>query len=363
MKTFATLLLTGLLLASCSTDKKEVKPTYRDVTETVFASGALEPDGKYNLTAQSEGYLVSLSFKEGDVVKTGQLLCVVDNKQNVVNEKSAEQLLQISKFNTTDNAPAILQTEANLKLAAEKLKQEETQAERYRKLWASKSVSQLEFENAQLAVENAKTNITSLKETLKLQKQQAQQQLIAQQAQKNVNQFFSGNNQVRALVGGKIYKKMKDLGDYVRKGDVLAQIGNPDNIYARINVDESNISKVKLGQKAQIQLNSNKDKVYDGEVFEILPAFEESSQSFIAKVKFLQEPEMKISGTQLQTNLVVGTKKKAFVIPRAYLDYGNKVYLKGKDDPVVVKTGFVSTDWVEVLQGLKAEDVLEIRVK
>jgi len=358
MKNLVLSILLAAFFSACEKKEKAVNPGYKEITETVFASGALEPEGKYNLTAQSEGYLISLNFKEGDLVKAEQILCVVDNKQNVVNEKSAEELLKISRINVSENAPALRQTEANIRLATEKWKQEETQAVRYQKLWASKSVSQLEFENAQLSLENAKTNLKNLQESLKLQKQQAEQQLITQQAQKNVNQFFSGNNLIKALVSGKVYKKMKELGDYVRKGDVLAVIGNPDNIYARINIDETNISNVRIGQKALIQLNSIKDSVFEGEVFEILPAFEESSQSFIAKLKFLKEPGLKISGTQLQANLIIGSKKKAFVIPRNLLDYGNKVYLKGKEDAVIVKTGFQSTEWVEILEGLKETDEL-----
>jgi hypothetical protein len=46
------------------------------------------------------------------------------------------------------------------------------------------------------------------------------------------------------------------------------------------------------------------------------------------------------------------------IIPKMYLGYGNKVNVKGKSDAVVVKTGIVSNDFVEVLEGLTTEDVL-----
>lgn len=353
----------GIVSFACNKGKMEGKPEYREITETVFASGIIEPMDKYNLTAQSEGYIIALNFKEGDVVKANDVLAVVDNQQNVFNEKAAAQLLGISQVNVSENAPAIKQTEAALALANEKLKQDELQMNRYKKLLDLNSVSKLEYENMVLAYENSKTNVNNLQQTLKLQKQQAEQQLINADAQKNISSFLSGNNDIKAVVGGKIYKKMKEVGDYVRRGDVIAMIGDADKVYAKVNVDESNIAKIKEGQKAVIQLNTNKGISYDGTLYELLPAFDDASQSFICKIRFEKEPDLKISGTQLQANIIIGSKKKAFVIPRAFLDYGSKVKVKGKDEPVVVKTGFVSSDWVEITEGLTENDVLIPMIK
>ena len=358
MKKLIFLVWLGSVFASCGNSNNEVKPVYKDITETVFASGTLEPEGKYNLVAQSDGYLIALNFKEGDIVKKGDVLAVVDNQPNSFNERSSEQLTAIAQKNVSENGPALKQTEMNIKLAGEKLKQDEAQAMRYKKLVETNSVSKLESENAQLAYEASKTNLEVLKQNYQLQKQQAEQQFITQAAQRNVNSFFSENNKVKVLVGGKIYRKMKEAGDYVRRGDVLASIGNPDDIYARLSVDESNISKIKIGQDAIVQLNTNKEKSVKGKISEIFPAFEEATQSFICKVKFIEAPPFTISGTQLQANIIIGTKSKVVVIPRAFLDYGNKVNVKGGKEPVIVKTGFVSSEWVEITAGLSPDNVI-----
>ncbi|MCX6296984.1 MAG: HlyD family efflux transporter periplasmic adaptor subunit [Bacteroidetes bacterium] len=358
MKNLIAIGLVMVILSSCGKNTNEVSPQYKEITEMVFASGILEPDNIYNLTAQSEGYIVKLNITEGDIVKSGDVLAIVDNKQSVFSDKSATELLSISQTNVSTNAPALKQAEANIVLAAEKVKQDETQVTRYKKLLESNSVSKVEYENVLLALENSKTNLSNLEQAYKLQKQQADQQLIAQESQKNINAFFSDNNNIKAVVGGEVYKKMKETGDYVRKGDIIAVIGNANELYARLNIDESNIAKIKIGQNVIIQLNTSKETNYDGIVSEILPAFEDASQSFICKVKFSKEPDLKISGTQLQANIIIGSKAKAFVIPRRFLDFGNKVSIKGVDNPVDVKTGFISSEWVEIVEGLKESDVL-----
>lgn len=57
-------------------------------------------------------------------------------------------------------------------------------------------------------------------------------------------------------------------------------------------------------------------------------------------------------GTQLEANILVGEKKNALLVPRNYVGFGNKVNVKGKDENVIIKTGIVSTEYVEVLDGV-----------
>ena len=248
---------------------------------------------------------------------------------------------------------------ANIEAAKLKLKQDGLQAERYKKLYDDKSVSKLEYENAVLAFENSAANLTSLQENYNLLKQQADQQLIIQKSQTGINSFFQGNNEIRAIVGGKIYQKQKQLGDYVKKGDVIAVIGNENDIYAKLSIDETNISKIKLGQKAIVQLNTDKNKNYKGIVSEIYPAFDDQAQSFYCKVKFTDVMDFRISGTQLQANIVIAERNNVLVIPKSYLDYGNKVNVKDKGQ-VMVETNFVSTDWVEIKSGIDENTIITL---
>jgi len=346
-----------LLLNSCGKKGSEINPIRKNITETVFASGILEPDSLYNLTALTEGYIIKLNFEEGDIVNTGDILAVVDNEQSEINAKSAEELYKIAYENTSPNAPALKQARVNLDLAKQKLEQDEKQMNRYKKLYELNSVSKLEYENALLAYENSKTAFIAANENYELQKQQAEQQLIIQQSQKRLNTVTKMYNEIKAVVGGKVYNKKKEIGDYVRKGDIIAIIGSPHNLYALLNVDESNISKIRLNQKVVIELNTQKTKSFSGIVSEIYPAFDEQSQSFYCKVLFVDPLDFKISGTQLQGNIIVDNKEDVLVIPRDYLDYGNKVNLKDSG-MVVVKTGFISNNWVEILDGLDDNSVL-----
>jgi multidrug efflux pump subunit AcrA (membrane-fusion protein) len=360
MKYTYVILSSILLLASCSkSTDAAVHPLRKDITETVFASGVLDPDEKYNLTAQSDGYLLHVNFKEGDFVKTNQLLVVIDNKTNAANAQASAEQLKIASYNNSDKAPALRQLQANIDFATQKLKQDALQVQRYKALLESNSIAKLEYENVVLTAQNSEASLKALQQQYDALKLQAQQQEITQSAANTINWANTDFNKIKALAAGKILKRFKQTGDYVKKGDVIATIGNPNTIMAKLNVDENSIAKVHVGQKALVQLNVQKDKTYQGSVAEILPMFDESTQSFICKVVFDKPLDFAIAGTQLEANITTGSKKNALLIPRSYLGFGNKVRVKGKDQMVEIKTGIISTEWVEVLDSLTEQDELE----
>lgn len=356
MKKFATLTLV-LLFLSCGKNE-QVKPLRQDIQELVFASGQLEWDDSYNVIAQTDGVLGKVVFEVGQPVTKGMIIASIDNKVNEVNAESAQEQLVISNQNVTANAPALLQLEQNIQFAQSKYLQDKKQAERYERLQQNNIGSKVEYENAQLAAKNSLANLKALQKQYDVLKQQAQQQLIASRAQLKSNKVLQGYNSVVVAESGTVVKKFKNQGDYVKKGDIIATIGNQQKVEAVLNVDENSIGKIKLGQTVYVKLNTEKSKVYNGKVTEILSAFDVQSQSFICKVTFNEPLAQSLFGTQLEANILVAEKKNALLIPRNYMGFGNKVNVKGKEENVILKTGIISTDYVEVLDGLSETDVL-----
>ena len=357
MKNSLFLLLTLSTLVSCGT-KEEGKPVVQDIKELVFASGELEWDNSYNLTAQTDGILVNATFDVGNKVTENQIIASIDNKTNENNTASAKDLVVISKENLTDNAPALQQLQQNIKFAESKYQQDKTQAERYKRLYDSQSIAKVECENIQLAAENSLSQLNALKKQYQQVLQQSKQNYINTENQLKNNQVVLGYNKLVVPQKGTIIKKLKFSGDYVKKGDVIAVIADENKVEGVLNVDENSIGKVKIGQTVFVQLNTNKNEVYNAKISEILAAFDEQTQSFICKVIFDKPLNTSLYGTQLEANILVGEKKNALLIPRNFLGFGNKVMVKGKDEAIIVKTGIVSTEYVEILDGITKEDVL-----
>ena len=359
MKLDTIILFIALFFTACKNETSdEVKPVRKDISEIVFASGSLESDNKYNLTAQTDGNIIKLNLVEGTNVSVNQIVATIDNKQNIINTNNATEQLKITKYNTTDNAPLLQQINANIEAAKEKLSQDVIQEKRYQELYNQSSVTKVELEKMQLSTKTSKANLVALKQQYKSVQQQNQQQYITQANAVKSNVVNQENNIVKIVSAGKVYKKVKQVGDYVRRGDVIAIIANENLLYAKLNVDESAIDKIKVGQTVTIQLNTQKSKKYSAIISEILPVFDEPSQSFIVKVQFVEKPDFTVNGTQLEANILIGEKKNALLIPRNYLSFGNKVQLKDAKDLKTVETGIVSTEYVEILNGLSENDIL-----
>jgi len=345
-------------LFSCGKQIQETSPIRKDVIETVFASGILEPEGMYNLTAQTSGYLTEISFKEGDLITEGTILAVIENKENVLNSTSSAVLLNIAQQNVSTNSPALLQAKNTIATTKLILEQDSIQLERYKVLYQSNSVSKVDYENILLTFNTSKADYLNALQNYNLLKQQAEQQFAVQKAQTGIYSNLSSNNLIKAIVGGKVYQKFKQKGDFVKQGDIIATIGSNNLIYSKVNIDESSISKIKIGQSAIIQLNTNTEVKYNGKVIEILPSFDETTQSFICKIAFTDTLDFLIANTQLQANIIIDTAKNVLVIPRNYLSFDNTVKVKNIAEPVKVETKIVSSDWVQIISGIDEKSVL-----
>lgn len=351
-------LFTAFIFTSCMKRTEEIKPVRKAVVETVFGPGILEANETYFLTALTDGYIVSLNIKENSIIKKDQILAVIDNKQNILNTESSNALFNIAERNIAPNSPLLAQAMNNLEVARQKMVLDSLQLVRHKQLLAAKAISNSEYESTEFQYNTSKSNYNNALENYKIQQQQAYQQLVISKAQKQVSEVLSGYNQLKAYYTGRVYQRYKQKGDFVRKGEAIAMIGDSDFLYAKVSIDESSINKIRVGQSAVIQLNINKQKIYKGKVSEILPSFNEQTQSFICKIYFFDSLDFKVPNTQLQANIITGTNKNALLIPRRFLSYGNFVNVKGVTSPVKVKTRFISSDWVQIEEGIDENTVI-----
>lgn len=346
--------------ASCKPKYDEASPKTGPVTEAVFASGSVEPKDAYVLTSISDGFVIKSYVSENDMVQDKQLLFRLDNKQQNTQVAIAETNVEYARMNAAGNAPALQQIQAQIDAAIVKKQVDSMTLARYERLYATHSVSRQDLDNAAVAYQASESQLRSLKENYKATADRAQQELANTRSQlQNVragNQYYD----LVATGAGKIYQVFKKTGDLVRRGDKVAQIGNPDSIIIYLDIDEGSIGKIKEGQQVLVELNTDKNKTWEAVVSKIYPHFNEQTQSYRVEARFMKNVPGIISGTQLQANIITNRKENALLIPLIYVSPGNKVVLKKGDkmDTVAITTGITSDEWVEVLTGVSAGDKL-----
>ncbi len=365
MKSIQKLLLlcgVGIMsLPSCGVAYEETQPIRKPITITVFASGTLEARNQYELTARADGYLDRIFFEENEEVAEGQLLAVIDNRQNLLEAERSERLYQIAKSNANQNAPLLVQAKNTVSLSYEQMLQDSLMATKYQVLSEAKAVAAVEYEHKHLKYKSSLKEYQNALQQYEWQKKAAEEQLVINKSQKEVNQTLSSYNQLRAVSNAKVFRKLKEEGDFVRQGETIAIMGDASRLFARVEIDEQSISKIAVGQEALIELNTEKGKSYQAKVVEILPTFDESSQSFTAKLAFSEPIAFSILNTQLQANIIIDEVDEALLIPRRFLGYGDEVMLKGEQEPRVIETKIVSSKWVQVTSGLDEKDIILTR--
>ncbi len=357
-QTLTSLTLALLLASSCKPKLEETSPKTGPVTEAVFASGTIEPKDAYTLTSISDGFVVRSYVSENDLVKDGQLLFRLDNRQQNTQVQIAETNVEYAKLNASGSSPVLLQIKAQIEAARAKMEADSLTQERYQRLYRTHSVSRQELDNVSVAYQSSLSAYRAQAENYRATAERMIQELSNTQSQlRNAragNQYYD----LTAIGDGKVYQVFKKTGDLVRRGDKVAQIGNPDSLIIYLDIDEGSIAKVKEGQQVLVELNTRKNETHEARISKIYPHFNETTQSYKAEARLVNEIPGIISGTQLQANIVISRKENALLIPHVYLYGDDRVFVKKGDkvDTVKIATGIISEEWVEVLSGLSAND-------
>ncbi|NIG56401.1 efflux RND transporter periplasmic adaptor subunit [Chitinophaga sp. Cy-1792] len=337
-----------------------VSPVTAPITEAVFAPGHIEAGKQFSLMAYFDGYIREVPVTEGDLVKNGQLVVQQDNTTSAIQQQAATENLHISQQQASAASGVLQQLQAQLRSAEQTLLNNQTQYDRMARLLATHSVSKLDADNAKLAYDNAVANVEAISQNIAATKLNLQQSVVNSRSSQ---QTAAANTQYYNLVAPgnyKVYTLLKRKGDFVKKGEVVAMLGNPDSMIVVLNIDETSIAKVQLQQKVLVALNTEKSNTYTAHISRIYPQYDDNLQAYKVEAIFDSLPARLINGTLLQANIIVGSKDKALLVPRSCLSPDNKVIVRNdkKNDTILVKPGIISTDWVEILQGVSMSDKL-----
>lgn len=234
-----------------------------DIIETVTASGKIYPVAEVKISPDVSGELTELYIEEGDSVTKGQVLASINSTiyKSMVNKANA-QLNQTKS--SVSNANALkAQAKAQLDQASSTFM-------RNRQLFAEKVISASEFEAAESAYKAAKANFNAAIESIK------GNQFGVQSATANVNEA------VQTLQKTTIYAPMSGIISalYVKKGErvvgtaqmagtEIMRVANMSKMKVDVEVGENDITKVKLGDSANIDIEAYPDRIFKGIVSKI----------------------------------------------------------------------------------------------
>ncbi|KIA92201.1 transporter [Pedobacter kyungheensis] len=239
------------------------KASDKTVVETVTASGKIQPETEVKLSSEVSGEVVELKVKEGDIVKAGQLLCKVRPDVLQSGYERTVATFNAQKASVAAAQQQLAQNQANFVNA-------EATYKRNVELFNKKVISASEFDSAKAAFLTAKANLASAKENV------TGARFTLEQTGANVKEAGANlaKTTIYAPVDGVVSKLSIELGDRIlgtsqMAGTEIMRISNLSSMEVNVDVNENDITRVKVGDKASIEVDAFSDKKFRGVVTEI----------------------------------------------------------------------------------------------
>lgn len=355
MKNIGFILITVLLVA-CGKERESTKPTHEELVEAVYSSVVIEPVDAYKVNSSITGYIDEVYFSEGDFVKKGDLLFLISNKPIELNEQNAELNYELLKDSYSGAANLIEEMKLDQKSSKMKMMNDSVNYQRFKMLYDKNACSKFELDNASMAYELSKYTYLSVSKRIVRKEKELKNQINQSKNNLNASSLKTKDYYIRSNIDGKLYQTFKEKGEFVSMQEPIAIVGDAKAYKLKMLIDEVDISKVTIGQKVLVTLEAYKNKVFEAKITKIAPKMDAQTQTFEIEAVFVQQPARLYMGLTGEGNIVINEKKKALVIPREYLQAGNKV--ETENGFVQVKTGLSNWSFIEIVSGLDENTVI-----
>jgi HlyD family secretion protein len=262
-----------------------------NITETVSASGKIEPVKEVKISPDVSGEIVELKVKEGDHVEQGQLLAKI--RPDVY-----EASLNRSISNVNQAKAQYANAQQMLAQAQAQFKNTEAVYNRTYKLLKDKVVSQSEFDKAASDFEAAKSNIGALKQSVEA----ARFAITSADASVKESSDNLAKTTIFSPVKGTVSKLNVELGERVvgtsqMAGTELMRIANLGAMEAKVDVNENDINRLAIGDTAMIEVDAFRGRKFKAVVYQIgsssntttTTASVDQVTDFSVKIKLLPE--------------------------------------------------------------------------
>ncbi len=239
------------------------KSAKRSITETVSASGKIQPETEVKIQSEVSGQIVELPVKEGDLVQKGQLLVKINPDLYTSALNRAQAAMNSAKSNLSSAKARLTQAEAQFKST-------DLSYQRQKKLFEDGAISKSELDAITGQWETAKAEVTAGKESIN----SAEFSIESSVASVNEAADNLKRTAIMAPMTGTVTALNKELGETVlgnsmMSGDVIMKVSALDYMEVNVEVNESDIVRVNIGDTVLVEVDSYKDEEFKGMVTEI----------------------------------------------------------------------------------------------
>jgi len=374
--------ITGVIGGNKGIEVAVEKATRRNITQTITASGKIQPVKDVKISPDVSGEIIEILVKEGDKVKAGQVLAKINTDIYKSSYEQASAQLQAQKANLANSEARLKQSEAQLLNA-------QLTFNRQKQLYEKGAISSSEYETAETNYKVANAEYEAAKQSVKAaQYTVASVEASMDEALKNLNRTT-----IIAPLSGVVTKLSVEAGERVAgasqfsPGTEVIRIADMNELEIAVTVNELEIVNIHQNDTANITIDAYDDYTFKGIVTDM--AISTASTSSLTSADEVSTYEVKIrllpeSYQNLLTNaentypfrpgmsayVEIITKKVSDVIAvpiaavtvktdTATTKLDEVVFVVNKDNKVEkrkVKTGIQDNQFIEIKDGIKENE-------
>jgi membrane fusion protein (multidrug efflux system) len=271
------------------------------MTDKFEAVGTIEADQAVTVVSEIDGTVISLPFKEGESIKTGQLIAKLEDTQLAADVARTEALRDQSRVNY----------------------------ERIKAVVDQNAGTAQDLDNAAAALKVAEANLALARARFE-------------------------KTRIVAPFDGKIGVRHVSVGAFLRAGQAIAEMANLDNMRVSFSVPENYISRLKRGADISVSTPANPDQQVRGNIFAIDPLVDPDTRNGQITARVPNPGELFLPGMSATISATLGERPDAITIPN------EAVFANGSQSFVYTVKGDSTVQQVPITLGTQRSDVVEV---
>ncbi len=353
-----------------------VKPLLQNVSSSITTNGKVEPVHGYEAHAPLPVTVRKVLVKEGDLVKSGQLLLVLDDTRARSELATANTRLKAAQAGYSNllaggTQQQLLSRQAELQKATAERDSAERQLAALERLQQRGAATPDEVNAARDRLTRAKADLNQLQSQVRYSPQEQarwQSEITEAKAAVTLAEEVVRNSNIRAPFDGTVYFLPAREGAYVAAGDLLLMEADLSQLQVRAFVDEPEIGRLAIGQTVKITWDAMPGRVWQGTVATLPSTVVSRGSRVVGEIfcKVDNSERLLLPSVNVSTTIVASNKDRALTVPReavredggqnyVYVLKGNHLYRQE------VKLGISNLTRVEILSGISENDVIGVQ--
>lgn len=347
------------------------------IAQTEEVSGNIKSESEVSVVSKLQARVKSVRVKEGDKVRRGQTLIVLEGNDIAAQVKQAEAQVLAAKARY-DMALAGArpqekkQVQENLSSANVGYDIAKKDYERMSVLHDHGSISDQQFDQTKARYEEAKSRYEQLQQQLELvnegprseEKEAAKAALFSAQASLQYYKTLLSYTRIVSPCSCSVVSKMTDEGGMASPGTPLLRLVDNTRLYLEADVSEKQSAMFKAGQQVSVSVDGVPGRIFQAHVVRVYPSVDVSSRSAKVKISFMNAVPLLLSGMFARAEVVIMQKRNSLLVEKDSVRFSEEnpyVYVVkgGKAEMRAIKTGISDDKATEVLSGLnEGEEVV-----